>query len=147
MTGATANASLMLHAGGWDEAGMVHCLCKLVVDAEQNLMMAKYAQGVTFDRLDEAMEAIRRVGPGGHFLGDSFTLKHFQDAFFAPTLLNYEAWEHWQANGSLTLPERAKQHAETLLANYRAPPIDAAVSDALHAFVEKRTSEISPKLG
>lgn len=30
MAGITANASLMHHAGGWDEAGMVHCLNKLI---------------------------------------------------------------------------------------------------------------------
>jgi glycine/D-amino acid oxidase-like deaminating enzyme len=30
-----ANANFLLHAGGWDEAGMVHCLQKLVVDGEQ----------------------------------------------------------------------------------------------------------------
>lgn len=146
MAGVTSNASFLLHAGGWDEAGMVTCFCKLVADAEQNMMMAKYAQGVNFDRLEEALDSIKRVGPGGHFLGDAFTLEHFQDAFFTPQILDYEAWEHWDQNGRRSLPERARTHVEMLLAEYQVPKIDLAISDELHAFVERRQTEISPKL-
>lgn len=61
--------------------------------------MAKYPAGVNFDRLEEGMDAMRRIGPSGHYVGDAFTLKYFQDAFFAPELLNYEPYEQWSANG------------------------------------------------
>ena len=146
MAGITANASLMLHAGGWDEAGMVHCLSKLVVDAEQNQLMAKYAAGVNFDLLQEGLEAVRRIGPGGHYLGDDFTLKHFQTAFTTPELLDYEAWEHWEMNGSRDIQTRAREKAEKLLTEYEAPEIDIAIKEALDNFVEKRQEEISPSL-
>lgn len=146
MAGITANASLMLHAGGWDEAGMVHCLSKLVVDAEQNMLMAKYAAGVNFDLFEEGLEAVQRIGPGGHFLGDAFTLKHFQTAFSSPEILDYEAWEHWEANGSRDMQCRAKDKATALLNDYQAPAMDIATREALDAFVAKREEEISPVL-
>jgi trimethylamine--corrinoid protein Co-methyltransferase len=111
MIAVTTNANLLLHAAGWDEAGMVHCLNKLVADGEQNLLMAKYAAGVNFERLEEGMDAIRRLGPGGHYLGDEFTLKYFQDAFIAPELLNYGAYEQWAANGRKDPPNRAREKA------------------------------------
>ncbi len=146
MAGITANANFMIHAGGWDEAGMVHCLNKLVADGEQNQMMAKYAAGVNFDRLEDALEAVRRIGPGGHYLGDPFTLKHFQDAFFAPEILNYEAYEHWCANGSKDLPSRTREKAEAMLKAYEAPVLDEAIREALDGFVAKRQEEISPSI-
>ncbi|TGT57772.1 trimethylamine methyltransferase [Mesorhizobium sp. M00.F.Ca.ET.170.01.1.1] len=146
MAAVTANANLLLHAGGWDEAGMVHCLAKLVTDGEQNLLMAKYAAGVNFDRLEEGMEAMRRVGPGGHYLGDAFTLKYFQDAFIAPEILNYEAYEQWVANGRKDLPVRAAEKAESLLRQYEPPPLDIAKREALDDFVRRRETEISPNL-
>ncbi|MEO9825825.1 MAG: trimethylamine methyltransferase family protein [Paracoccaceae bacterium] len=146
MAGITANCSYMLHAGGWDEAGMVHCLSKLVVDAEQNLLMAKYAAGVTFDLLQEGLEAVQRIGPGGHFLGDAFTLKHFQTAFSSPEILDYEAWEHWQANGSRNMQTRARDKAVAVLKEYQAPTMDIAVREALDGYVETRQEEISPLL-
>lgn len=46
MSGASAGANLMMHAGGWDEAGLVCCMAKFVADAEQNLLIEKYAQGI-----------------------------------------------------------------------------------------------------
>ena len=125
---------------------MVHCMRKLVVDAEQNLLMAKYATGVSLDRLDEALEAVARVGPGGHYLGDPFTLAHFEDAFFAPEVLNYEAFEMWQVAGSRDIAQRAAEEAGRLLASYEAPSLDPAVREELDAFVRVRESEISPSL-
>jgi trimethylamine--corrinoid protein Co-methyltransferase len=147
MAAITANANFMLHAGGWDEAGMVHCINKLVVDAEQNLMLARYAQGVSFDLLEEAMEAVRRVGPGSHYLGDPFTLKHFRDAFFAPELLNYEAYEHWQLSGSKDLNQRAADKVGKLLADYQQPHLDVAIDEALQGYIAQREEQIYPRLG
>lgn len=146
MAGITANANFMLHAGGWDEAGMVQCINKLVIDGEQNLLMAKFAAGVNFDYLEEAMEAVYRVGPGGHYLGDSFTLKHFQDAFIRPELLNYEAYEHWQLNGGQDMNQRAANKVEKLLNEYQAPQLDSAIHESLLDYVKRRESEISPSL-
>jgi len=146
MTAVTSNANFLLHAGGWDEAGMVHCLNKLIVDAEQNLLTAKFAAGVNFDRLDEALEAVQRIGPGGHYLGDKFTLKHFKDAFFAPEILDYEAFEQWQANGARDIPARACEKTETLLQEYQWPSIDVARREELDAFVTRRETEISPSI-
>lgn len=146
MAALTSNANFLLHAGGWDEAGMVHCIAKLVADGEQNLLMAKYAAGVNFDRLDQAMEAVRRVGPGGHYLGDAFTLEHFQDAFISPEILDYDAFEQWQAQGQHDLPERAADKAKRLLADYQPPTLDPARIEELDAFVTRRESEISPSL-
>ncbi|MCP3939775.1 MAG: trimethylamine methyltransferase family protein [Actinomycetia bacterium] len=144
MAGVTANANLMLHAGGWDEAGMVTCLAKLVADSEQNLMMATYARGVSFDRFDEALEAVGRIGPGGHYLGDEFTLANFEDAFFSPKILDYEAFETWELQGLRDMWERSRQHAQAVLASYEPPPMDDAVREELDAFVERRQSELSP---
>ena len=143
MAGVTANANLMMHAGGWDEAGMVHCLAKLAADSEQNLMMAAYARGVSFDRLDEALESVSRVGPGGHYLGDEFTLANFEDAFFSPKILDYEAFENWELKGSRDMRDRSRQHAAAVLDSYEAPPLDSAARDELDAFVQRRQSEIS----
>ena len=146
MAALTSNANFLLHAGGWDEAGMVHCINKLVADSEQNLLMAKFAEGVNFDRLTEALEAVQRVGPGGHYLGDTFTLKHFQDAFLSPEILDYEAFEQWQVKGSKDMPSRTRENAERLLNDYQSPALDPGRIEELDDFVARRENEISPSL-
>jgi trimethylamine--corrinoid protein Co-methyltransferase len=146
MSGATAGANLMLHAGGWDEAGLVCCMGKFVADAEQNLLIAKYAQGVDFDHFDEALEAVSRIGPGGHYLGDAFTLKHFREAFIAPELLDYLSHEQWKAKGEKPMDQRCREKAAEILAEYEPPQIDPALKAAVDSYVARRQSEISPNI-
>ena len=60
--------------------------------------------------------------------------------------MDYEAWEHWEMNGSLDIQTRARAKAEKLPKEYEAPEIDIAVKEALDSFVEKRQEKISPGL-
>lgn len=146
LSGATAGANLMLHAGGWDEAGLVCCMAKFVADAEQNLLIAKYAQGINFDHFDEALEAVTRIGPGGHYLGDPFTLKRFKEAFIAPEMLDYLSYEQWKVKGEKPMDQRCREKAAELLAEYQTPPMDAEVLERLDAYVALRKTQISPSV-
>lgn len=146
MSGASACANLMLHAGGWDEAGLVCCMAKFVADAEQNLLMAKYAQDISFDHFDEALEAVRRIGPGGHYLGDAFTLKRFKNAFIAPELLDYLSFEQWRVQGSKDMALRCREKAWAILEGHEPPHLEPTVREELDAFVTKRQEQISPSL-
>ena len=142
MGGITAGANLMLHTGGWDESGMTTCYGKFVVDAEQNKLISRYAEGVSFDRFDEALQAVRRVGPGGHYLGDPFTLEHFQDAFSMPELMDFTSYEQWAAAGRWDTARRSREKAKQLLRDYERPPMDEAVLAELDDFVARRRREI-----
>lgn len=142
MGGITAGANLMLHTGGWDESGLTTCYGKFVVDAEQNKLISRYAEGVSFDRFDEALQAIRRVGPGGHYLGDPFTLEHFQDAFSMPELMDFTSYEQWAAAGRWDTARRSREKAKQLLKDYERPPMDEAVLAELDDFVARRRREI-----
>lgn len=146
MSGASAGANLMLHAGGWDEAGLVCCMAKFIADAEQNLLIAKYAQGISFDNFDEALEAVTRIGPGGHYLGDAFTLKHFREAFIAPEMLDYLSFEQWKAKGEKPMDQRCREKAAALLAEYQPPAMDPSRREALDAYVTLREAQISPSV-
>ena len=146
MSGASAGANLMMHAGGWDEAGLVCCMAKFVADAEQNLLIEKYAKGISFEHFEDALEAVRRIGPGGHYLGDAFTLKRFKDAFIAPEIMDYLSFEQWKVKGSIDMAERCRRKAADIIASYEQPPMDLAVREELDAFVSKRQEEISPSL-
>ncbi|TIX31621.1 MAG: methyltransferase, partial [Mesorhizobium sp.] len=90
--------------------------------------------------------AVRRIGPGGHYLGDSFTLKRFKDAFIAPEILDYLSYEQWKVKGSKDMAQRCREKATAIIASYEQPPMDPAVREELDAFVAKRQEDISPSL-
>ena len=95
-----AGANYIWHSAGWNEAGM-HCsIAKFVVDAEMCAMGYRMAEGARWDDFDEALAAVRDVGPGGHYLGHPHTLENFERAFFMPKLFDNNSIEQWQAEGS-----------------------------------------------
>ena len=146
MTAILAGANMILHAGGWDEAGLVNCYAKFIVDAEQNMLYHRLGQGVSLDRLDEAVDAVRLVPPSGHYLGEPFTLKYFEDSFTMPELLDYSSHPQWVADGEKDTAQRAREAARRMLADFREPNMDIAARKELDAFVERRKSEISPSV-
>lgn len=142
MAAMLAGAHYVWHSAGWNEAGM-HCsVAKFVVDAEQCEMAHRMASGVRWDDFDEALAAVRDVGPGGHYLGHPHTQANFARAFFLPELFDNNNIEQWAAEGGKDTTARALETARRMLAAYEAPPLDPAVDEALRDFVARREREI-----
>jgi trimethylamine--corrinoid protein Co-methyltransferase len=137
-----SGANYIWHSAGWNEAGM-HCsMAKFVVDAEQCAMGYRMAEGIRWDDFDEALQAIRDVGPGGHYLGHPHTLENFQRAFFMPELFDNNSIEQWQAEGSVEINERALKRVRDMLGEYEEPKLDPAVNEALLDYIARREREI-----
>lgn len=137
-----AGANYIWHSAGWNEGGM-HCsMAKFVVDAEQCAMAYRMTEGPKWDDFDEALAAVRDIGPGGHYLGHPHTQANFQKAFFMPKLLDNNSFEQWQVDGSLDTTERAIAFAKSQLAQYEQPFLDAATDEALLEFIARREQEI-----
>ena len=137
-----SGANYIWHSAGWNEAGM-HCsMAKFVVDAEQCEMGYKMAKGVQWDDFDEALQAIKDVGPGGHFLGHPHTLKKFQEAYFMPKLFDNNTIEQWQAEGSNEITERALEQVKQILSDYEEPTLDQSKNEALLEYIQKREKDI-----
>ena len=92
---------------------------------------------------DDALgvEAIREVGPGGHFFGAQHTLARYSDAFYAPMVSNWSNNQQWDAAGRPDAIQRANALYKQSLTEYVQPPMDEAVKDALDDFVNRRLRE------
>lgn len=133
--GLLAGVNFMLHSCGWLEGGLVSSFEKFVMDADQLGALHHFAKGVQIDENAQAMDAIREVGPGGHYLGCAHTQENFKSAFWKSDVLDYKPFETWQDEGARDTMTLAGQRVEKLLGDYQQPPMDPAVSEALDAFV------------
>ena len=138
-----AGVHLVTHAAGWLEAGLVAGYEKFVMDADQLAMMQALAAGMDFSPRGQAMDAIREVGPGSHFLGSSHTLANFETAFYQSTIADYSSFEQWSSEGSLTAEQRANGVWKKMLREYVDPGLDPACDEALQEFMARRKSELS----
>ncbi len=142
-----SGANYIWHSAGWNEAGM-HCsVAKFVVDAEQCAMGYRMTEGPRWDDFDEALDAVRDIGPGGHYLGHDHTVANFERAFFMPKLFDNNSIEQWKAEGSQEITQRALAYAKKLLKDYEEPKLDEAVDEALCDFIARREREIPADLG
>ncbi|MEE4235652.1 MAG: trimethylamine methyltransferase family protein [Anderseniella sp.] len=137
-----SGANYIWHVAGWLEAGLSCGYLKFVTDADQLVGWYKYAQGISFDDFDDAMEAVREVGPAGHFLGTAHTLEHFEKAFFTPELMDFNSFEQWAAEGSLTMEQRGNAKARAMLNNYVEPSLEEGKAEELAEFVARREKEL-----
>ncbi|WP_151703928.1 trimethylamine methyltransferase family protein [Nitrincola alkalilacustris] len=127
-----------LHTAGWLEGGLAMGYEKFIMDADQAGMMQTLLKGVDLSENGQAMDAIREVGPGKHFLGCSHTQANFKNAFYLSPITDNNSFEQWDADGRLDMAQRANARWKKLLAEYEAPPLDEAVDEALLDYIAKR---------
>ncbi|KIC44260.1 MAG: trimethylamine methyltransferase family protein [Ruegeria sp.] len=139
--GLMSGVNFMLHSCGWLEGGLVADFEKFVMDADQLGVLHGLAKGIASDENALALDAIREVGPGGHYLGCEHTQANFKDAFWKSELLDYKPFETWEEEGGRDTRTLASSRVEHLLANYKQPQIDPDIKAALDAYVaEKKAS-------
>jgi len=132
----------MLHACGWLEGGLVSSFEKFVMDADQLGTIHKMAQGVDATENGQAMDAMREVGPGGHYLGCQHTQENFKDAFWRSELLDYKPFETWDEEGARDTQALASLRVKYLLDNYKQPEMDPEIQQALIDFVETKKASM-----
>ena len=140
-TANTLNAALlggvnfMLHSCGWLEGGLVASFEKFVMDADHLGTLQKMGLGVSADENGQAMDAIREVGPSGHYLGCDHTQKNFKSAFWRSNLFDYKPFETWYEEGARDTYTLAAERVTHQLASYRQPPLDPEILAALEKYV------------
>ena len=144
-TAALAGVNFMLHTAGWLEGGLAMGYEKFILDADQANMIAVLLKGVDMSEDGQAMDALREVGPGSHFLGAAHTQANFETAFYRSGVADNNSFEQWEQDGSLDAAQRANGIFKRMLKEYEAPPLDPAIDEALLEFIQRRKSEFEDR--
>ena len=136
--GLLAGVNFMLHACGWLEGGLVSSYEKFVMDADQLGTLHHLAQGIHMDTNGQAMDALREVGPGGHFLGCEHTQSNFKTAFWRSDLFDYKPFETWAEEGARDTQTLAAERVKKMLGDYVQPALDEGKQEELDEFVVTR---------
>ncbi len=137
-TAAMAGVNFMLHTAGWLEGGLVMSYEKFVMDADQAGMLSVMLGGVDLSTSAQALDALREVGPGQHFLGCEHTQANFESAFYRSALADNNSFEQWESEGAKDAAQRANERWKADLENYLAPSIDESIDKALLQYIEER---------
>ena len=133
-----AGTNFVLHAAGWLEGGLSSGYDKFMMDIDQLGMQQKFCEGVDLSENGQAMDAIRQVGPGSHYLGCDHTQANFQTAFYRSSIADNNSYEQWLAEGEKTADQRANALARSWLESYEAPHLDPGIDDGLKDFIARK---------
>jgi len=140
-TAALAGVNFMLHTAGWLEGGLVMSYEKFIMDVDQASMIEVLLKGVDLSENGQAMDALREVGPGAHFLGAAHTQANFETAFYRSTIADNNSFEQWEQDGALDAAQRANGICKSMLERYEAPALDPAIDEALLDYMSRRKAE------
>lgn len=133
--------NVIQHAAGWLEGGLVASYEKFALDADLLQMVMEFLRPVIVDDDTLALDAIREVGPGGHFFGAQHTLARYATAFYMPLISDWRNFQQWQAAGSPQAHTKANAIWKQALADYTEPALDPAILEEIDAFVATRVQE------
>ena len=134
-------ANLIMHGAGWMEGGLQASFEKMVLDADLLGMVAEFLKPVATDPDELALDAMREVGPGGHFFGCAHTQSRYRTAFFSPMISDWRNYETWREAGAPTAFDTANRLYKEKLAGFTPPPIEPDRLAALEEFVARRKAE------
>ena len=135
--------NFVLHTAGWLEGGLSMGYEKFIMDVDQAGMMHTLLAGVDLSENGQAMDAIREVGPGKHFLGCAHTQANFENAFYRSPIADNNSFEQWEIEGSQDLAQRSNTRWKKLLAEYEAPALDPAVDEAICDYIDRRKASFA----
>lgn len=131
---ALAGANVLVGAGMMQQS-LVISHEQLVIDDEVNRIAFRAVEGFEIDEERLAWDAIDRVGPGGNFVEEMHTLKFLRGERYKPSLLYRDSREAWEAAGSKTMLDRAKEKAISILEEHQPNPLPVDTSQELDRLV------------
>jgi trimethylamine---corrinoid protein Co-methyltransferase len=133
--------NMVMHGAGWMEGGLVASFEKFALDCDLIQMVKAFLTPLDMSRDALGLDAIREVGPGGHFFGAAHTLARYETAFYAPMISDWRNFQQWTAAGSPEAKGKANQVWKQALEEYQPPPMEPAIREELDAFVTRRKAE------
>lgn len=137
------HCNVMAHGVGWLEAGLTFSFEKAIIDAEMLRMMQAFIEPMDMSEEALGVDAIARVGPGGHFFADPMTMERYETAFWDPMLSDWKPYDGWIEAGAKDTTQRAGEIATQMLDQFEAPPMEQAIRDELDTYVAKRKEALS----
>jgi trimethylamine--corrinoid protein Co-methyltransferase len=125
------------HDVGYIEYGSTSSTEMLIIADEVIRMTRFMMEGMTVNETTLALDAIRRIRPGGGFLADDHTLDNWRWAQWIPDLINRQRYDTWVEAGSKDLFTRANERAREIVDEHEVP----ALSDEAEAVIAEVLAE------
>lgn len=127
----------LVHDIGFLEFALCGSYEMVVLNDEIIGMVKRIMAGVEINSETLATEVIHKVGPGGNFLMEDHTLKHFRDEIWFPKLFDRQTYAAWAKEGKKSLGRRLNEKVRKIIKEYQPEPLSAEVKKAISGIVNR----------
>jgi trimethylamine--corrinoid protein Co-methyltransferase len=131
----------MIYGLGMLESGITFDFAQLVLDCEYARMIKHTVRGIQVTDETLAVDVIKEIGPGGHYLMHDHTLKGMGTQS-QPELIDRQMREIWEKDGSTTVYERAVAKAKWILENHKPDPLPEDVLKKVRSIIDETEKEM-----
>jgi trimethylamine---corrinoid protein Co-methyltransferase len=132
---AALSGANLIHDVGYLESGLLGSFDMLVMSDEIIGMAKHILGGITVTPETLAVDVIERVGPGGHYLTQDHTRRHFREQFWFPTLIDRQMRRTWEVGGRQTMGDRVRARVLGILEHHEPMPIPPEVEARLKEII------------
>jgi len=134
----------MIYGLGMLESGITFDYGQLVLDCEMARMIKHTVQGIQVTDDSLALDVIKEIGPGGHFLTHQHTFDRMKTQS-QPEIIDRRARDVWKTAGATTAYERALEKARWILENHKPDPLPDDVLAKIRSIVVEAEKELGVK--
>ena len=91
-------------------------------------MVEQFMAGVPVSDETLALDIMNRVGPGGHYLYEDHTLRHFKKVWYSD-LFDRSIQANWLVEGARRFEQRLRDKTERVMRHQPAPLPDAVLQE------------------
>ena len=133
----------LIHDVGYMDRGMV-CSAEMLVLGDEVIGMAKrLIRGIEVNAETLARGIIEKVGPGGHFLQEDHTVRHFREELWMPSLLTRQHYDVWQEAGAKDMGQRVQERVRELVEGHEVPLLPDKTVVALEELRRRGEEELT----
>lgn len=134
--GVLSGANIGVQCIGTLDALMTVSYEKIIIDQEIISRALRIQKGIDFSHIDQAVEIIQQVGPGGSYMVHPSTFTDCR-SLWLPSVSDWESYDAWENAGSEDLLIRANRKYKEILANAPETLLDPSLQKDLERYIEK----------
>ena len=140
LMGALSGADIFGHFGiaGVDQAASLEML---VFQHEVIEYIERVLRGFTINDETLALDLIDALGPGGIFIAEDHTVRHFREEVWMPAILDRDYWDQWEHHERPSTEKVVKERVQELLALYEPHPLDKETESEVQKILDKARLE------
>ncbi len=127
----------LIHDVGYMASAMTGSFDMLVMSDEIIAMVKRIMRGISVDEESLCVDVIDKVGPGGNYLTEEHTLRHFRTEYWRPQLLDRSSYHVWAGKGSKSLNQKVNEKVKSIFKERQLRPLDKQKANQILQLIAK----------